>query len=399
MFGKVFGRSLFLLLLSFFSFKLSLKDFANFAIFWSTLRMFTFYTTNNLYIIYFDEVRASLMDNKKWPKRISANILITYLGFIIVISIVSLVLFEGIWTTIILIPCLFCYVLIRNLAEFAKADNNLFLSIFIEEVLFYILLFITGLAAILLYNDILSVMIAILVSLIITMIVCLYLFYKKFEISISSYGIHWSDFSVSDFKLGLNYTVLRGNEVLSNFAVRYLGQIYYGDLFVGYAHIMYQFYNIFCLLSVAVISGFQSKITIPSAETLSRVFFNKMYIKIIKTLLPFVIALLLIVTLLNEQILIWFFPKYIDYSSLLLLVSLAGLLFAMVQPFIFIFIYNKLFFNIVKLNVVQYCVMFFMFALPFIYPNFNEEYWLLLIMTLFVFIQGLFSVLNYKRIK
>ena len=96
MFGKVFGRSLFLLLLSFFSFKLSVKDFANFAIFWSTLRMFTFYTTNNLYIIYFDEVRESLLNAKKWPKRVSANILITYLGFTIAISIVSLILFETI---------------------------------------------------------------------------------------------------------------------------------------------------------------------------------------------------------------------------------------------------------------------------------------------------------------
>ena len=129
MFGKVFGRSLFLLLLSFFSYKLSIKDFASFAIFWSSLRMFTFYSANNLYIIYFDKVRNSLMVNKEWPIKVSANILFTYIGFSILIGGISLFLFEDIWITIILMPCLLCYTIIRNLAEFAKADNNLFLSI------------------------------------------------------------------------------------------------------------------------------------------------------------------------------------------------------------------------------------------------------------------------------
>jgi hypothetical protein len=204
---------------------------------------------------------------------------------------------------------------------------------------------------------------------------------------------------LSDFKLGLNYTILRGNEVLSNFAVRYLGQIYYGDLFVGYAHIMYQFYNLFCLLSVAVVSGFQSKITIKSHEVLTREFFNKMYRKVLKTLLPFVVGLLIVVALLNNQILEWFFPKYASFGGLLIKVSLAGVFFAIVQPFIFIFIYNRLFHNIIRLNVIQYAIMLIMFSLPYFYPNFDEQYWLLLMMTLFVMIQGFFAVLNYNRIR
>jgi len=398
MFGKVFGRTLFLVSLSFFSYKLSIKDFANFAIFWSSLRMFTFLTTNNLYIVYFDKVRNSLMVNKEWPIRVSANILFTYTGFSVLIGGISLFLFEDIWITIILMPCLLFYTIIRNLSEFAKADNNLFLSIFIEEVLFYILFFAAGILGILLFNDIFSVMLALLISLFLTAIVCLYLFSKKFNISIKSYAVKWSDFSVSDFKLGLNYTVLRGNEVLSNFGVRYLGQIFYGDLFVGYAHIMYQFYNIFCLLSVAVISGLQSKITIKTNEVLTKAFFNKMYRKILSTLVPFVLGLLVVVMLLSEYILEWFFPKYIGYGSLLIKVSLAGVFFAIVQPFIFIFIYNKLFYNIVKLNIIQYSIIAIMFSLPYFYPNFDEQYWLLLIMTLFVFIQGWFAVLNYNRI-
>ena len=399
MFGKVFGRSLYLVLLALLSHKLSLNDFANFAIFWATLRMFTFYTANNLYIIYFDEVRTSLMKKREWPKRITTNIVFTYLAFSTLLFVVSLFLFENVWVTILLMPCLLCYIIIRNLSEFAKADNNLLLSIFIEEILFYFLFFITGVASLFFFNNLISVIFALLISLLLTAITCLILFRRKFEISIKSYSLASSDFSFSDFKLGFNYTILRGNEVLSNFAVRYLGQIYYGDLFVGYAHIMYQFYNIFCLLAVAVVSGFQSKITISLDEALTREFFNKMYKKVLTTLLPFVVGLLIVVVLLNAQILEWFFPKYIIFGQLLIKVSLAGVFFAVVQPFVFIFIYNKLFHNIMRLNAIQYAIMTFMFSLPYFYSNFDEQYWLLLMMTLFVMIQGFFAVLNYNRIR
>jgi hypothetical protein len=124
-----------------------------------------------------------------------------------------------------------------------------------------------------------------------------------------------------------------------------------------------------------------------------------MYKKVLITLLPFVVGLLIVVVLLNAQILEWFFPKYIIFGQLLIKVSLAGVFFAVVQPFVFIFIYNKLFHNIMRLNAIQYAIMTFMFSLPYFYSNFDEQYWLLLMMTLFVIIQGFFAVLNYNRIR
>ena len=399
LFGKASGRTLFLILLSFFSYKLSVKDFADFAIFWASLRMFTFYATNNLYIIYFDKVRSFLIEKHEWPKRVSANIIFTGVFFSLVICVISFFLFEDIWVTLIIIPCLLCYIVIRNLTEFAKADNNLFLSIFIEDILFYFLFFIASICGLYFYNDIFMIMIALLFSLFVTAIVCVYLFKRKFKIKISNYVIKTSDFSFSDFKLGLNYTILRGNEVLSNFAVRYLGQIYFGDLFVAYAHIMYQFYNIFCLFTMSVISGFQSKITVKSTHKNTRAHFKKMYKKIIITLSPFILVLFLIILLFNNQILLWFFPKYSEFSSLLIKVSLAGVLFVIVQPFVFILIYNKLFSNIIRLNYIQYFIMLIVFSLPIIIPSFDEQYWLLLIMTIFVLIQGGFAQINYNKIR
>lgn len=399
LFGKSFGRVLFLVLLSYFSFKLSVKDFADFAIIWSSLRLFTFYSANNLYIIYFDKVRNFLINKKQWPRRVSANIIITCLFFCVIFFVASLFLFEELWVALIFIPCLLCYVIIRNLSEFAKADNNLFLSIFIEDFLFYLLFFISSLIGLIYFNNIFAVMVALAISLVITTVVCLVLFKRKFNIEIRSYAIGLNDFSVKDFNLGFNYTILRGNEVLSNFGMRYLGQIYYGDLFVAYAHIMYQFYNVFSLLTVSVISGFQSKITIKANHLMTKAFFMKMYKKMLLTIAPFILVLLVVFIALSDELLLWFFPKYSEYGLLLIKVSFAGVLFTIVQPFIFVLIYNKLFSNIHKLNYIQYVVMAIVFTIPLFLPVINEQFWLLLVLTIFVVIQGVFALFNYNKLK
>ena len=288
MFGKSFGRVLYLILVSYLSFKLSINHFAEFAIFWTSLRMFTFYGSNNLYIVYFNKVREYLIDKKEWPRIVSSNIIITILFFSSLITLVSLLLFDDSLFIIPLIVCVICFIIIRYVAEFAKADNNLFLSIFIDDVLFYILFFIFCLVSLSYTSDIYAVIYSLLFASFITAFCGILMFIRKFRIKINSLAISYSDFSMSDFKLGINYTFLRGNEVLSNFAVRYLGQIYFGDIFVGYAHIMYQFYNIFSLLTMSVISGFQSKITIKNSQDFSRKFIKQSYIKIVKTTLPFI---------------------------------------------------------------------------------------------------------------
>ena len=79
LFGKVSGRVLFLLLTSFFAYKLSFKTFAAFAIFWTALRMLTFFSANNLYIICFNEVRESLLNKMECPVIVSANIVVTFI--------------------------------------------------------------------------------------------------------------------------------------------------------------------------------------------------------------------------------------------------------------------------------------------------------------------------------
>jgi len=399
LFGKAFGRTLYLILVAYFSYKLSIKHFAEFAIFWTSLRMFTFYGANNLYIIYFNKVRNHLIDKKSWPHEVSSNVVITSVIFCLITGLIAMLLFDGLRTALILVACLACYIIIRNVAEFAKADNNLFLSIFIDDFLFYVLFFIFSFIGLSIANDVIVLMYALLFASILTAMIGIILFIKKFDLKFNSYTVSLSEFSFKDFKLGVNYTFLRGNEVLSNFAVRYLGQIYFGDLFVAYAHIMYQFYNIFSLLTMSVVSGLQSKITVKSDIEFNRSFFNISYKKIQKTVLPFVLILIAILILFNEQILIWFFPKFVSYKSLLVKVGFAGLIFAIIQPLVFILVYNNRFINIIKLNYTQYLVMLSLFSLPLVFPNFNQEYWFLLIMISLVVVQGTFAWLNYNNIK
>jgi hypothetical protein len=399
LFGKSFGRVLYLILISYLSYKLSVEDFAKFAIFWSSLRMFTFYGTNNLNIIYFNEVRRHLMEEKVWSAKISANIVFNSVFFCLITFVLSFLIFDGLGTTLILVVCLLCSIIIRNISEFAKADNNLFLSIVIDDILFYVLFFVFTVVGLMFTIDLDMVLYGLLLASFITAISALVLFGRKFQIEISSYRIYLHHFSFTDFKLGLNYTFLRGNEVLSNFAVRYLGQIYFGDLFVAYAHIMYQFYNIFALLTVSVVSGFQSKVTVKTDNQFNKAFFNLSYKKIQKTVLPFVSLLLLGLIFTSDTILLFLFPKYISFSTLLIKVGFAGMVFAIIQPFVFILVYNNRFTNIVKLNITQYLVMILLFTLPLLLPDFNQQVWFLLVMASLLLVQGVFAWLNYKRIK
>lgn len=399
LFGKTFGRLLFLLLTSFFAFKLSIEDFAGFAIFWAMLRLFAFYSANNLYIIYFNKVREGLLTHNKWYLDVSANIIFTAIFFGLIFFGLSFLIFKSITISLLLMPALLLFVVIRNLSEFSKADNNVFLSIFIEDILFYFLLFFTSLIGVYIFNSLITIIVAICVSTALTALTCLYLFKQKFNLKINSYNIRFKDVSFKDFRLGINYAFLRGNEVLPNFAVRYLGKIYFGDLFVAYAHIMYQFYNVFTLLTMAVISGFQSKITVTKAHSFSKNFLKKMYLKIIKTITPFVLGVIFIIVLFSEQILLVLFPKYVGYSELLIKVSLTGLLFMFIQPMVFIFIYNNKVKNIRLLNFSQYFVMIAVYLCPLFFPSFNEQLWLLLAMTIFIIVQGIYTTLNYAKLK
>lgn len=399
LFGKSFGRFLFLLLNAFLAFKFSVVDFASFAIFWSSLRLFVFYSGNNLYIIYFNRVRKALIENNSWPSEVSTNVILTSLFFSVIFFSVSCLIFQSLLVAAILILTLNLTVITRCLAEFAKADNNLLLSIFIEDVLYYFLFFIFSIVGILFYNSFLSLILALFGATIVSLIVCIILFKRKFDLDIKSNKILLKDFSFSDFRRGINYSFLRGNEVLPNFAVRYIGLIYFGELFVAYAHIMYQFYNVFVLLTMAVISGLQSKITVTNIKTFNKSFIKLMYKKILTTISPFVLGAIITIIIFNKDILQLLFPKYIVYNKLLVLVSLIGLIFMIIQPIVFIFIYNNQLKYIRSLNINQYFVMFVVYLLPLFIPNFNEQLWLILAMTTFILVQGAYAVLNYTKYK
>ncbi|MDA9339650.1 hypothetical protein N9Q68_01625, partial [Polaribacter sp.] len=258
------------------------------------------------------------------------------------------------------------------MSEFSKCNHSLVLSIFIEDVLFYFLFFVFGVSSTWVSNSLEGIVFALFLATLITAITCFILFKFKFNLKINTLRVRVKDFSYQDFRLGINYTILRGNEFFSNFGVRYLGQIYFGDIFVSYAHIMYQFYNLFALLTMAVISGLQSKITVKKDVDFNTNFVKKTYLNIIKTTIPFVLGAILIIVLFKAHILGVFFPKYVEYSALLVVVSFTGLIFMIIQPFVFILIYNNKIYNVRVLNIAQYLVMFFIYLVPLVYPAFNE---------------------------
>jgi hypothetical protein len=69
------------------------------------------------------------------------------------------------------------------------------------------------------------------------------------------------------------------------------------------------------------------------------------------------------------------------------------------QPLVFILLYNNKLSNLKLLNFTQYIGITAVYLSPFILPKFNEQYWLLMAMTIFIIIQGLFSIVSFKTIK
>lgn len=394
--GKISGKVFFLVLTSFFSHELSYKDFASFAIFWSALRMFIYFSANNLHIIYFNKVRQNLISYKKWPIEVSSNITITAIGFSFIFTIISFFIFDDIAITLLMFPSILLYLIIKSISEFSKSNDSLFLSIFIEDFLFYLLFFISGVTLVMFSNSFLMIVTALFFSLLLTSITSIILFKRKFKLNIKTYKIKFEDFSFEDFRLGINYSFLRGNEIFANFGVKFFGKIYFGDLFVSYTHIMYQFYNLFGLVIISIISGLQSKITINDDSKFNKLFVKNNYFKVLKTATPFIILTLIIINFFNYEILDLLFSKYKSYNKLLVKVAFTSVLLLIVQPLVFIFIYNNKIHNIKILNITQYFFMIIIYAIPYLYSGFNEEYWLLLTMTTFVIIQGIFAIKNYR---
>ena len=118
LFGKSSGRVLFLLLTSFFAFKLSVKDFATFAIFWTALKMMTFLSANNFYIVYFNKVREHLLKDQKWPSDVTSNVVFTGLILSVFSSILTYFIFDSYYVAIIMLPSvlLFIAIIFRSLS-------------------------------------------------------------------------------------------------------------------------------------------------------------------------------------------------------------------------------------------------------------------------------------------
>ena len=397
LFGKSSGRLMYLIVLVYFNKELPVNVFADFAIFWTGLRLFTFYAANNIYIISFNSVRTSLLEQQMFPRHIMYNSLYTLLLFLVPISIISYFIFDSWLIAGCMALCVICNVFIRNLVEYAKADNNLYLSIFVDDFLFYFLFLFFGFGTLYLGDSLELVIYSMVLASVLAALAGVVLFAAKFRLKIKTIQPQLPGFDRNTFFLGLNYTFLRGNEVLSNFGVRYFGQIYFGDVFVSYVHIMYQFYNIIALLTIAVISGFQSKIVVSDLRHFTTKFISRTYSRLIKTILPFTVGVVVLIGVFRDLILTVFFPRYSDYADLLLLVCAAALTLSIIQPLVFIFIYNNKFSNLKTLNVFQYVMLLLLIALPWLYSGTAQNVWLILMMISLTLVQGLFALFNFRK--
>ena len=275
-------------------------------------------------------------------------------------------------------------------------DNSVRLSIFLEDFILNLIIILFLFIAMTLHSSSFdSVVLAITSSLVIASLISLLAFKKKFNVSFSQIRILRSHLSYDDFKMGFRYTLLRSGEVIYNFAVRYLGKIFFGVLFVSYAHVMIQFFNIFSILTLAVISGLQSKIVLHRATHFTKKVVKKIYLSIIYILSPVIIVAALIFGVLNEDLIRWTFPKFEEFSHLLWWVAITGFIFSIFQPLIYIFIYNNKFPRINRFLIIQYLSLLILIVLPIF--KLNQNIWLFGIMIIFPLCQGIACLAWLKK--
>ncbi|MEL6919164.1 MAG: hypothetical protein AAFO99_15720, partial [Bacteroidota bacterium] len=117
--------------------------------------------------------------------------------------------------------------------------------------------------------------------------------------------------------------------------------------------------------------------------------------KMIKPLFTFILLLTLVLTVFGRQVLAVLFPKFVAYDYMLYWICIAGLIFALIQPFVFILIYNNKFKGIKRTNTAQYITLGIVLIAPIF--GIHQDVWLIALMSTFILLQGMLAFIFRKN--
>lgn len=392
-FGKISGKAIHLFYTSLASVSLPISEFALFAIFWTTVRLFIYFGSNNYYIAFFAEVRTKLLE-KKWHNTIWTVVLITAVIFSAISFGFLFFFFHSFYVSLLGMAAVFFGILLKCLAEFSKANHSVFIAVISEDltlntVLLGSFLFLPENPTILFISQwaLIAYTIAMLISYIGVVLRFDLAWFPRIQETPSFFFF---------FKEGLGLTIYRGNETMAFFLIRTLGKYYYGEYFVASTHILLQFYNIVKLYVIATISGFQSKITLDNIKkwTLTKV--QKLYFSVLrKGSLLFFMGIILGFAL-KTHIINLFFPNYIAVAPKVNVMLIIGIITFIFEPLHYIIIYNNLVKNKKSINSVLIFTLLLVSSLSMI--SINSFLWFCLMITYPLVVQLMFVTHKIRSI-
>jgi O-antigen/teichoic acid export membrane protein len=392
--GKISGKAIHLIYTSLVSIALTISEFALFAIFWTTLRFFIYLGSNNYYISFFSEVRKKLTE-KKWHNAVFTTILITGAVF----SVISFVFFFGFFKSfhVSLVGALAVFngVILKCLAEFSKANHSVFIAVISEDltlnsVLLFSFIFLPENPTILFISQ--WVLIAYALAMIFSYVGI-----------VTKFGLKWfpkidfkSDFS-SLFKTGFGLTIYRGHEMTAFFLIRTLGKYFYGEYFVASTHILLQFYNIVKMYVMAMISGYQSKITLESVTVWTISTIQELYFFVLKKASLLFAVAIIIGFAVKTQLVTLFFPNYLEIVSKVDVMLIIGIITFVFEPLHYVIIYNNLIQNKKKVNTLLIVALLTISSLSVF--GIDSFLWFCLMITYPLIVQFLFVSQKIKSLK
>ena len=376
---------------------LSVEDLAKFALFWATLRILTFFGVNSMNITRFNEVREQLLGNQP-QNGLFVEILFSVLINHVVLYLITLLLFQDFALISMANIAALAFSLIRLLADYSRFDGKVSGSIWIEDVFFTINFIALSLVFMVLMEPKAAVTLAIVISGVCGILCSFVVFRKKLAASGTRFQLMYALPKARDILFNTEFTILKGFTDFTMYAFRYFGMLFYGSQMVAETHILIQQYNIFSLVSISIISGFQSKIVLTEDQKITKNWLISTY-KTIQNPTLFVAALvLLLIFVFAKEVLMLIAPEFSYLVFELRMTLFLITLFFLFNPLFYLFFMNKRVVYRRRITLALYVVLAVMVSLGELIENWRIWFFSLLgLLVMFPFIFSVFNLFSLKN--
>lgn len=375
---------------------LSVEDLAKFALFWATLRILTFFGVNSMNITRFNEVREQLLGNQP-QNGLFVEILISVLINHVVLYIITLLLFQDFALISMANIAALAFSLIRLLADFSRFDGKVSGSIWIEDVFFTINFIALSLVFMALMEPKAALTLAIVISGVCGILCSIIVFRKKLAASGTQFQLKYALPKARGILFNTEFTILKGFTDFTMYAFRYFGMLFYGSQMVAETHILIQQYNIFSLVSISIISGFQSKIVLTEDQKITKNWLISTYKTIQNPTLFLAALVLLMIFVFAKEVLLLIAPEFSYLVFELRMTLFLITLFFLFNPLFYLFFMNKRVVYRRRITLALYVVLAVMVSLGELIENWRI--WFFSLLALLVMFPFIFSVFNLFSLK